>query len=222
MRTFDEIHAIAAARKGGGVALESLMPAVRCAGELAAIPDDRWLSMFSKCVFQAGFSWSVVDRKWPGFEEAFHGFSPAWCRSMSDETFDALLRDSRIIRNGAKVNAVRHNAALLADLAAEHGSAAAVFAHWPAGDFIGLIEMLKARGDRLGGGAGMMALRFLGRDGWVTSPDMVRALVREGVIDGPPTSRRAGRAIQAAFDAWAAESGRPFAHISRTLALSVE
>lgn len=222
MRSFEKIHAIAAARKGGVVALEDLMPAVKTAEELAAIPDDRWLSMFSKCVFQAGFSWSVVDKKWPGFEEVFHGFSPAWCRSISDDDFDSLLRDGRIIRNGAKINAVRNNAVLLVDLAAEHGSAANAFARWPAGDFIGLIEMLKARGDRLGGGAGMMALRFMGRDGWVTSPDMVRALVREGVIDGPPASRKAGRAIQAAFDTWAAESGRSFAHISRTLALSIE
>jgi len=222
MRCFEAIRALAAARKGGEAALEALMPAVKTADALAAIPDDRWLSMFSKCVFQAGFSWAVVDKKWPGFEAAFRGFSPAWCRAMSDDEFDALLKDTRIIRNGAKVSAVRNNAGLFMDLAAEHSSAAEVFARWPASDFVGLLDLLKARGDRLGGGSGMMALRFMGRDGWVTSPDMVRALVREGVIDGPPTSRKAGRAIQAAFDAWAAESGRPFAHISRTLALSVD
>lgn len=222
LRSFAEIRARAAARKGGGATLAALLPAIKSADELAAIPDDRWLSMLSRCVFQAGFSWSVVEKKWPGTEEAFWNFSSARCRAMSDEAFDALLRDSRIIRNGAKVRAVQNNAAFLMELAAEHGSAAAVFARWPADDYVGLLDLLKTRGDRLGGGAGMMAMRFMGRDGWVTSPDMVKALIREDVIDGAPDTKKARKAIQAAFSAWSAEDGTPFAHISRVLAMSVD
>ncbi|MDP1631502.1 MAG: DNA-3-methyladenine glycosylase I [Caulobacter sp.] len=222
MRAFAEIRAEAADRKGGEAALAALLPTMKTAAELAAIGDDRWLSMLSRCVFQAGFSWTVVETKWPGFEEAFWGFDPGRCRMMSDEDLDALLKDKRIIRNGAKVASVRTNAALVVDLAAEHGSAASAFANWPAGDFIGLLDVLKVRGDRLGGNAGMIAMRFMGRDGWVTSADMVKALVREGVISGSPDSKTARRAIQAAFDQWAAESGAPFAHISRVLAMSVD
>jgi len=222
MIAFETLRARAAARKGGEAALAAQMPAIKTPAELAAVPDDRWLSMISRCVFQAGFSWSVVDKKWPGFETAFWGFDPARCRAMDDETFDGLLKDTRIIRNGAKVRAVQLNAALLMDLAAEHGSAAKCFADWPADDYAGLLEMLKRRGDRLGGGAGAVALRFMGRDGWVLSPDVVRALIGAGVIDGPTTSKTAQRAIQKAFSAWAEESGAPFAHISRTLALSVD
>ena len=141
---------------------------------------------------------------------------------MSDEDLDALLKDKRIIRNGAKVASVSRNAALLVDLAAEHGSAAKVFATWPADDYIGLLDLLKTRGDRLGGNAGMMAMRFMGRDGWVTSPDMVKALAAEGVIDGNHDSQKSRKAIQAAFSQWASESGAPFAHISRILAMSVD
>lgn len=222
LRPFAEIRARAAARKGGEAALAALLPAIKAADALAAIPDDRWLSMLSRCVFQAGFSWSVVEKKWPGTEEAFWGFSPARCRAMSDEEFDALLRDGRIIRNGAKVRAVQNNAGFLMDLAAEHGSAASVFAHWPADDYVGLLDLLKTRGDRLGGGAGMMAMRFMGRDGWVTSPDMVKALAREGVVAGAPDTKTARKGIQAAFSQWAAEDGTPFAHISRILAMSVD
>jgi 3-methyladenine DNA glycosylase Tag len=222
LRSFDEIFDRAAARKGSAAAVEAQLPTLKTPAELAAIPDDRWLSMMSRCVFQAGFSWSVVDKKWPGTEEAFWTFSPARCRAMSDEEFDALLKDSRIIRNGAKVRAVQNNAAFVMDLAAEHGSAAKAFADWPMSDYIGLLDLIKARGDRLGGGAGMMMLRFMGKDSWVASPDMVKALVLEGVIDGAPDTKKARRATQAAFDAWAEESGRPFAHISRVLAMSVD
>jgi 3-methyladenine DNA glycosylase Tag len=222
LRSFDDILARAAARKGGLAAVEAQLPALKTAAELAAIPDDRWLSMMSKCVFQAGFSWSVVEKKWPGTEEAFWGFSPARCRAMSDEEFDALLKDSRIIRNGAKVRSVQNNAAFVMDLAAEYGSAAKAFADWPMSDFVGLLDVIKAKGDRLGGNAGMMVLRFMGKDSWVTSPDMVKALTVEGVIDGAPDTKKARRATQAAFDQWAEESGRPFAHISRVLAMSVD
>lgn len=222
MQSFATIRARAAARHGGEEALAARMPAVKTAAELAAIPDDRWLSQMSKCVFQAGFSWSVVDKKWPGTEEAFWSFEPARCRFMSDEDLDALLKDARIIRNGAKIRSVANNAAMLMDLAAEHGSAARVFAEWPAEDYIGLLELLKARGDRLGGNAGMMAMRFMGRDGFVTSQDMVKALTLEGVLDGPPGSKKSMKAVQEAFNTWAAESGQSFAAISRTLAMSVD
>jgi 3-methyladenine DNA glycosylase Tag len=222
MQSFAKIRARAAARHGGEAALAERMPAVKTTAALAAIPDDRWLSQLSKCVFQAGFSWTVVDKKWPGTEAAFWGFDPARCRFMSDEDMDRLLKDARIIRNGAKVRAVANNAAMLMDLAAEHGSAGKVFADWPNADYIGLLDLLKTRGDRLGGNAGMMAMRFMGRDGFITSQDMVKALIAEGVIDGPPGSKKAMKAIQAAFNDWAAESGQTFAAISRTLAMSLD
>lgn len=222
LRSFEDIFARAAARKGGAAAVEAQLPTLKTPAELAAIPDDRWLSMMSKCVFQAGFSWQVVEKKWSGTEDAFWGFSPARCRAMSDEEFDALLKDPRIIRNGAKVRSVQNNAAFIMDLAAEHGSAGKAFADWPMSDYVGLLDLIKARGDRLGGGAGMMFLRFMGKDSWVASPDMVKALTLEGVIDGAPDTKKSRKATQAAFDEWAAESGRPFAHISRVLAMSVD
>ena len=51
--------------------------------------------------------------------------------------------------------------------------------------------------------------------------DVVAALTREGVIEGAPTSKKAMRAIQTAFDIWHAESGRPMMQISKVLALTV-
>jgi len=224
MRTFQEIFDVAAGRHGGAAALDAAIAQHKAKppAELAAIPDDRWLSMASKCVFRAGFNWSVIDKKWPGTEEAFHGFDVRWCALMSDEDFDALLKDTRIVRNAQKVNAVRRNGRFLLDLAAEHGSAAAFFAGWPDSDYAGLLEVLDKRGDRIGGGTGMMFLRFMGRSSFITSKDVTAALIREGVIDKPPSAKRDFKAVQAAFNQWAEQSGRDLTSISRTLAMSID
>ncbi len=223
MRPFSEIHAIAAERKGGPQALEALIAqhAPKTRDQLAGIPADRWLSGMSRCVFQAGFSWKVIQTKWPGFEEAFEGFDPNRCAMMSDETFDALLKDRRIVRNGQKVAAVRGNGQFLVDLAREHGSAARFFADWPDDDYVGLLELLKKRASRLGGGSAMYFLRSMGKPSFITSRDMVAALIRDGVVDREPSGKRDLAAVQAAFNAWSAESGRDLTAISRTLAMSV-
>lgn len=220
--TFDELFAAAAARKGGAKAFAASLPEVKSAGDLAAIGDDRWLSMAARCVFQAGFSWKVVDAKWPGFEAAFDGFDPGRWSLMSDDDLDRLLKDSRVVRHATKLTSVGENAVFLRELAAEHGSAAAFFAGWPDTDYAGLLQVLKKRGSRLGGATGQYFLRFMGKDSFITGRDVVAALIREGVIDRPPTSQGAMARVQAAFNTWAAESGRTMAAISKTLACTVE
>lgn len=219
--SFADLYARAAARKGGDAALEELLTAPKTAADLAAIPDDRWLADMTRRIFQSGFNWKVIDSKWDGFEAAFWGFDPGRCALMSDEDLDVLVADTRIVRNGAKIRSVRENASFLQDLAGEHGSAAQCFAAWPGEDFAGLLEMLKTRGARLGGRVGAITMRFMGRDGYVLSEDVVTALIREGVIDRDPTSRKDKAAVQAAFNAWARESERPLSHISRVLAFTV-
>ncbi|TNE67169.1 MAG: 3-methyladenine DNA glycosylase [Alphaproteobacteria bacterium] len=221
MRTFDEIWAIAAARKGGDDALEAMLPVMKSPDELAAIGDDRILSMMTRMVFCAGFNWKVIEHKWAGFEEAFEGFDPARWHFMSDDDLDSLLKDTRIVRNGPKILTVRDNASFVLDLADRYGSAARAIAQWPASDFIGLLDLLKKGGSRLGGNTGPYFLRFLGKDGFVISQDVTAALIREGVVDKAPTGKAAMKAVQQAFDTWQAESGRPLAHISRTLSYSV-
>ncbi|WP_020398292.1 DNA-3-methyladenine glycosylase I [Kordiimonas gwangyangensis] len=222
MRTYDEIFAIAVERKGSVAAVEAQLPQVKSADEITAIGDDRILAGMTRAIFQAGFSWKVIDAKWPGFEEAFEGFVPVRWKFMSDDDLDDLLKDKRIVRNGPKIMTVRDNAILLCDLEDEYGSAAKCIADWPMEDFVGLLEMLKKRGSRLGGNTGPYFLRFLGKDGWVLGRDGVAALIREGVVDKEPTGKGALRAVQEAFNEWAADSGRSFAQISRTLAMSID
>lgn len=221
MRRFDEIFAIAADRKGGADVLESLLARPKPPEELAAIPDDRWLAQFSEMIFKSGFNWKVIEAKWPGFEEAFAGFDVGRCSMMDDAWLDDLLRDTRIVRHGAKIQSVRDNAVMLRDLAEAHGSAARCFADWPREDFVGLLELLKKRGNRLGGNTGAYALRFMGVDSFIPSQDVVARLVAEGVIDKAPSSKGAMARVQTAFNDWAEQSGRSFTEISRVLAMSV-
>ena len=74
---------------------------------LAKLPDDRILAEMTKRVFCAGFAWSVIENKWPDFEKAFLGFKPAKLAFQPDEFWGALMDDKRIVRNGAKIMAVR-------------------------------------------------------------------------------------------------------------------
>jgi len=220
MRSFDEIFAIAADRKGGAKALQAMLNTPANPMELMQIPDHRWLSRLTQHVFSAGFNWKVIENKWPGFEAAFHGFDIGKCAMMNDDWFDELIQDTRIVRHGAKIQAVRDNAAFLQELAAEHGSAAKCFSTWPAEDYSGLLAMLKKRGTRLGGNTGSYALRFMGLDSFILSRDVVGRLIAEGVIDKQPTSKSAMASVQAAFNQWRAQSGRSLTEISRVLAMS--
>jgi 3-methyladenine DNA glycosylase Tag len=223
MRSFDEIYARAAARKGGRAALEAMVAEwpPKTKAELAAIPDHRWLAEMTRGVFRAGFNWRVIDAKWAGFEAAFHRFDPPLNAAMSEEEFDAHLKDTGIIRNAQKVASVRANAQFLTDLAREHGSAARFFADWPDDDFAGLLELMKKRAARCAGETAMRFFRGMGKPSYITTRDVAAALIDAGVIEKPPSSSKDFRAVQAAFNAWSAESGRDLNALSRVLALSI-
>jgi len=220
MRHFDEIFAIAADRKGGAEALNAMLEGPLPPATLVKIPEDRWLSTLTRCIFQAGFSWKVIEAKWDGFEAAFDGFDVGRCAFMDDEKFDALMRDTAIVRNPIKIATVRDNAAFLLELR-EDGGAGKVIGGWPSTDFIGLLDMLKTRGSHLGGTSAQYAMRFMGRDSFMLTQDVTARLVAEGVIDKPATSKTARRAVQAAFNTWMEQSGRSLSEISRVLAMSV-
>ncbi len=220
MRSYAEIHALAAARHGGAETLEARLTRPQPAEILAEIPETRWLAQFARTIFAAGLAWQVVDRKWPGIEDAFHGFAIDPLAMMDDDWLDTLLADARVIRSAPKILAIRDNAILFQELRSD-GGAPRVFADWPSTDFAGLLEMLKLRGARLGGSTAAYALRQMGRDSFILSRDVTARLIAEGVIDKPPGSKAAMRAVQGAFNTWMAESGRSLTEISRTLACSI-
>src|SRR6267143_5681139 len=93
----------AARTRLGAAALEARLPQPKTPAELAATPDDRYLSEMSRRIFRAGLKHSLVDAKWPAFEEVFHGFEPHGVRAMSDEALEAMLADRRLIRHWGKL-----------------------------------------------------------------------------------------------------------------------
>ncbi|MDO6482461.1 DNA-3-methyladenine glycosylase I [Shimia thalassica] len=218
MRSFQDLYDIAADRKGGPEALEAMIP--KPDPNVSQLPEDRWLSLFTKGVFQAGFSWKVIEAKWEGFEEAFHGFDVDRCAFLHDEDMDRLMSNAAIVRNGPKIRTVIENAHFLQGLRAD-GGAGKVIGGWPSEDFTGLLEMLKKNGSRLGGMTGQYAMRFAGRDAFILSRDVSARLIAEGVIDKPATSKTAMKAVQGAFNTWMQQSGRGLTVVSRVLAFTV-
>ena len=66
---FKTIRSRAEKRKGGPKALGRLLPPKPDPKALARLGDDRALAEMSRRVFCAGFAWSVIEAKWPGFED---------------------------------------------------------------------------------------------------------------------------------------------------------
>ena len=222
MLSFAKIRARAADRKGGEAGLKSLLTPVPSPAELAALPDDRVLAEMAKRIFSSGFAWSVIEKKWPGFEEAFLGFDPGQLVFQPEDFWDARLSDKRIVRNGQKIMAVRRNADFIGEIGHEHGSFGKFLAGWPPAGQIGLWDLLTKRGSRLGGNTGRYFLRFIGYDGFMITRD-ISACLRDAGLDIAeiPTSKRDVAKIQAQFNAWAEETGLPYTHLSRICAMSI-
>jgi len=220
--SFKTIRARAEKRKGGAKELNKLLQAKPDAKALAKLRDDRVLAEMSRRVFCAGFAWSVIEAKWDGFEKAFLKFEPGKLSLQDDEFWDDLMKDTRIVRNGAKIMSVRANASFVREVAKERGSFGKFLAKWPSSDQIGLLDLLARHGSRLGGNTGQMFLRFLGWDGFVTSKDVVSCLRDAGLdVAEAVTSKRDLAKVQAQFNAWAEETGLPYVQLSRICAMSI-
>lgn len=219
---FKKIRERAAKRKGGEATLNKLLGAKPDNAKLKKVPDDRILSTMAERIFSAGFVWSVIEAKWPGFEEAFLGFEPKVLLFQPDDFWHDLTSDKRIVRNGQKIMSVRENAAFVDRISKEHGGFGKFLAEWPADDQIGLTAYLGKHGSRLGGATGQYMLRWLGWDTYIVSRDMAAALRDAGLdIAEAPTSKKDLQKVQDQINAWVKETGLPRMHISRILSMSI-
>lgn len=208
-------------RFGSLRALEARLPIPATAAQLTAVSDDRYLSLMALRVFRAGLRHSVVDAKWPNFEEVFWGFDPEKVVLMSAEHIERLMQDTRIIRHLGKLKSVPRNAQMLLDISKEYGSFGAFLAQWPEHDIVGLWRYLAKQGYQLGGLSAPRFLRMAGKDTFVLSTDVIAALVAQDIVTKTPTSQRDLSAVQEAFNIWQAQSGRPLCQLSMLLALTV-
>jgi len=101
------------------------------------------------------------------------------------------------------------------------GEAACALSASPDSDYVGLRGVLKARQPSWRR-TPRHDSRAIGKPAFILTPDVVAALVREGVVTRAPTGKRDLALVQAAFNQWAEESGRDLTAISRTLAMSVD
>lgn len=87
------------------------------------VHDDRRLFEFLTLESaQAGLSWYTVLRKRENYRIAFDRFDPAKVARYDEKKIEALLADSGIIRNRAKIRAAINNAGRFLDIQAEFGT----------------------------------------------------------------------------------------------------
>lgn len=221
MRDYKWLHEYCLNRFGSAAALEAHLPRPESAEHLRSISDDRYLSVMSLRVFRAGLRHSVIDAKWPAFEQVFFGFDPEKVVLMGAERIENLMQDARIIRHLGKLKSVPRNAQFILDVRHEKGSFGELIASWPVTDIVGLWKYIAKHGAQMGGLSAPRFLRMVGKDTFVPTNDMVAALNAQGIIDKVPTSLRDLAKVQAVFNAWHEQSGRPLCQLSTMLAYTV-
>jgi len=223
MHSFEVIHNRAAERKGGMGELNKLLPALPDRESVVALDESRFLAEMTRCIFQAGFVWRVVEQKWPDFEELFHGFDINAIMGMQPDEWEEIGQDTRIVRNRQKITSIRVNAQFIEESSLEFGGFARLIADWPEKNLIGLFDLLKRRGSRLGGNTGQRFLRNVGKDTFVLTPDVVACLRNGGLgISSYPTSRTDLTEIQDVFNQWHEETALSYTYLSRIAAYSID
>ena len=84
--------------------------------------DDGYLEQLTKALFRSGFSWTVVEDKWPNFVSAFDAFAVDTVSAYDDAQINRLLQDKGIVRNRRKIVWTIENAKRIGALRAEFGS----------------------------------------------------------------------------------------------------
>jgi 3-methyladenine DNA glycosylase Tag len=139
--THDEATALVARIRSGDTAAADQSASRTRVRELAApfeklrdhAPDDPafFLEHLSRSVFEAGINWRVVEAKWDGIRQAFHGFDPAQVAAMQPAEIAAVENDSRVIRNKAKIRATVENAREVLAILDSYGSIRGYLASFP-------------------------------------------------------------------------------------------
>jgi len=205
-----------------GPDFKSLLPEIKTVDQLEAPTNAQYLSLIGLRIFRAGLKHSVVDAKWPHFENVFKGFNPAYVASLSDEALEQHMMQPGLIKHWGKMKALRTNATWLLQLEREQGGFGQYIANWPVTDIVLLWLEMKKKGAQLGGRSAPAVLRMAGKDTFMLSEDVMVQMRALGVVTKVTdnTAKRDLLAIQAAFNEWHRQSGYPMAHLSRMLSFT--
>ena len=124
------------------------MPEMQAPGKIDPQSPGDYLEIMSKVVFQSGMSYKVVEAKWPGIREAFHGFDAAKGAGMNPSEIDQLTQDPKVIRNRRKLESVVSNAQVLLELDSQFGGFRKYLRSH--GEFVSLVKDLRKRFKFLG------------------------------------------------------------------------
>jgi DNA-3-methyladenine glycosylase I len=83
--------------------------------------DNVYFGNMCRVIFQAGLNWQVTD-KWPAIKEAFCNFNIQEVASFTESDVARLLKDSGIIRNRGKIQAIIRNAVTFQAIEKQYGS----------------------------------------------------------------------------------------------------
>ncbi len=202
--------------------LVSRIPSPESDKNLRSMSNSDYLSLMSRRIFRAGLKHSMVDAKWPAFEQVFFDFDINQIRLMSDDALDVLMKDRRIIRHWSKIKSVRANAQAMFEIVQETENFGAYISDWPDDKIVELWLELKRYFTQLGGKSASYFLRMAGKDTFILTNDVIMALNRWGAHSGDVKSRKAQLEVQDCFNSWKQESGRPLCQISVILALSIQ
>ncbi|NYT11384.1 MAG: DNA-3-methyladenine glycosylase I [Methanomassiliicoccales archaeon] len=84
--------------------------------------EDSYFENMARVIFLAGFSWKVINDRWPEFRKAFNNFSLKKIALFGPDDEKRLLSNPKIIRNKAKIEATIENARRIIEIQREYGS----------------------------------------------------------------------------------------------------
>ncbi len=221
MRDFKQIIAPLENNFSNKSDLQALMPAISDKSSLASMADSEYLSKMELRIFQAGMRHSVVSERWHHFESQFWGFDPNKCMLIGDELLEKFMQNKNLIRHWTKMKTIPVNSAAILSYKQTYEGFGDFIAKWPSTDLVGLWRHIGKSFSRMGGNSSAYFLRMVGYDTFILTEDVVVALNREAIVDKHPTSQKDLKLVQCAFNSWHDQTGLPYAHLSKLLALSV-
>jgi 3-methyladenine DNA glycosylase Tag len=147
--------------------------------------DNGYFEQMTWCVFKAGISAAVVNRKWPHFRKAFAAFSVPAVAAFAARDVQRLVKDAGIIRYRGKIEATVQNAREMLAVREEFRSFRRFLARYGPAEQGLLYVDLRRRFSHLGPYSVRAFLRRVGEDVFYSHSDTLRVLYRLGLIRSP-------------------------------------